>query len=40
LKKRIQSVPGCAQMVAIRFHGGGTEFYDQTWEPGDIVKVK
>jgi hypothetical protein len=35
----IQSLPGRAQMVAIRLYGAGTEFYDQTWKPDDIVKV-
>ena len=39
-KNWIQSIPGRAQMVAIRLYGAGTEFYDQTWRPDDIVKVK
>ena len=39
-KNWIQSIPGRAQIVAIRLYGAGTEFYDQTWKPDDIVKVK
>jgi len=27
-------------LVAVRLYGTGTEFYDQTWRPDDIVKVK
>jgi len=26
--------------VTIRLYGSGTEFYDQTWKPDDVVKVK
>jgi len=39
-KNWIQSIPGRAQIVAIRLYGAGTEFYDQTWKPDDVVKVK
>jgi len=24
----------------LRLYGSGTEFYDQTWKPDDVVKVK
>lgn len=27
-------------LVAFRLYGSGTEFYDQTWKPDDVVKVK
>jgi hypothetical protein len=27
-------------LVALRLYGTGTEFYDQSWKPDDIVKVK
>ena len=26
-------------LVTIRLYGTGTEFYDQTWKPDDVVKV-
>jgi hypothetical protein len=39
-KNWIQSIPGRAQLVAVRLYGAGTEFYDQTWKPGDLVKIK
>jgi hypothetical protein len=39
-KNWIQSIPGRAQIVAIRLYGAGTQFYDQTWKPDDVVKVK
>ena len=39
-KNWIQSIPGRAQIIAIRLYGAGTEFYDQTWKPDDVVKVK
>ena len=39
-KNWIRSIPGRAQMVAVRLYGTGTEFYDQTWKPDDIVRVK
>jgi hypothetical protein len=31
---------GKAFIVAIRLYGSGTEFYDQTWKPDDVVKMK
>lgn len=27
-------------LVCIRLYGSSTEFYDQTWKPDDVVKVK
>lgn len=29
-----------ALIVAIRLYGVGTEFYDKTWKPDDVVKMK
>jgi len=39
-KSWIQTLDGRAFIVAIRLYGVGTEFYDQTWKPDDVVKVK
>jgi len=39
-KNWIRSIPGRAQMIAVRLYGTGPEFYDQTWKPDDVVKVK
>jgi hypothetical protein len=36
----IQTLKGRAFLVCIRLYGSGTEFYDQTWKPDDVVKVK
>jgi hypothetical protein len=36
----IQTVEGRDFLVAFRLYGAGTEFYDQTWKPDDIVKVR
>jgi hypothetical protein len=36
----IQTVPNRAFLVTIRLYGTGTAFYDQTWKPDDVVKVK
>jgi hypothetical protein len=36
----IQTVNGRAFLVALRLYGTGTEFYDQSWKPDDVVKVK
>jgi hypothetical protein len=38
-KNWIQSIPGRAGMIAVRLYGAGTEFYDQTWRPDDVIKV-
>jgi hypothetical protein len=39
-KNWIQTLPGRAQLITIRLYGSGVEFYDQTWRPDDVVKVK
>ena len=39
-KNWLQTLKGRAYMVTIRLYGSGTEFYDQTWRPDDLVKVK
>ena len=39
-KSWIQTLKGKAFIVAIRLYGSGTEFYDQTWKPDDVVKMK
>jgi hypothetical protein len=39
-KSWIQTLRGKAFIVALRLYGSGTEFYDQTWKPDDVVKVK
>jgi hypothetical protein len=36
----IQTVEGRDFLIAFRLYGSGVEFYDQTWKPDDIVKVK
>jgi len=36
----IQTVPGRHFLAALRLYGTGVEFYDQTWKPNDVVKVK
>lgn len=36
----IQTVKGRAFLVTIRLYGTGVEFFDQTWKPDDVVKVK
>ena len=36
----IQTVKGRAVLIALRLYGSGVEFYDQTWKPDDVVKVK
>ena len=39
-KNWIQTLSGKAFIAAIRLYGSGTEFYDQTWKPDELVKVK
>ncbi|ODT19532.1 MAG: hypothetical protein ABS35_21465 [Kaistia sp. SCN 65-12] len=39
-KNWIQTAEGRDFLVAFRLYGTGTEFYDQTWRPDDVVKVK
>lgn len=36
----IQTVPSREFIAALRLYGARTEFYGQTWKPGDIVKVE
>lgn len=36
----IQTVPNRNFLATVRLYGTGTEFYDQTWKPDDVVKVK
>ncbi|WP_296667119.1 DUF1254 domain-containing protein [Demequina sp.] len=36
----IQTVPGRDFIVALRLYGTGLAFYDQTWRPDDIVRVR
>ena len=36
----IQTVNGRAVLIALRLYGTGVEFFDQTWKPDDVVKVK
>ncbi|MGI6853308.1 DUF1254 domain-containing protein [Mesorhizobium sp. 1B3] len=36
----IQTVEGRNFLATVRLYGTGTEFFDQTWKPDDLVKVK
>jgi hypothetical protein len=36
----IQTIPGRDFLVALRLYGTELAFYDQTWKPDDIVRVK
>jgi len=36
----IQTVSGRDFLVALRLYGTGVEFFDQTWKPDDVVKIK
>jgi hypothetical protein len=36
----IQTVDGRNYLVALRLYGTGVEFFDQTWKPDDVIKVK
>ncbi len=36
----IQTVPGRIFMAILRLYGAELPFYDQTWKPDDLVKVK
>lgn len=36
----IQTVSARNFLVALRLYGTGAEFFDQTWKPDDVVKVK
>ena len=39
-KNWMQTLKGRAYMITIRLYGSAVEFYDQTWRPDDVVKVK
>jgi hypothetical protein len=39
-KNWIQTIDGRDFMAAIRLYGTEIEFFDQTWKPDDIVKIK
>jgi hypothetical protein len=36
----IQTVGGRNFLVAVRLYGTGVEFFDQTWKPDDVVKIR
>jgi len=36
----IQTVDGRNFLAALRLYGTGVEFFDQTWKPDDLVKLK
>lgn len=36
----IQTVPGRHFLAALRLYGTGVEFFDQSWKPDDVIKVK
>ena len=36
----IQVVSGRNFIVALRLYGTGAAFFDQTWKPDDVVKIK
>ena len=36
----IQTVNGRNFLAAVRLYGTGVEFFDQSWKPDDVVKVK
>jgi hypothetical protein len=36
----IKTIPGRGFMLALRLYGATQPFYDQTWIPDDVVKVK
>lgn len=38
-KNWIQTVDGRDSMTVIRLYGTGTDFFDQTWKPDDVVRV-
>jgi hypothetical protein len=35
----IQTVDGRNFLVAFRLYGTGVEFFDQTWKPGDLLRI-
>ena len=36
----IQTIEGRAFLAGLRIYGSAVEFFDQTWKPDDIVKIK
>ncbi len=36
----IQSIEGRDMLTGLRIYGSGVEFFDQTWKPDDLVKLK
>jgi hypothetical protein len=36
----IQTVDGRDFMVVIRLYGADLDFFDQTWKPDDVVKIR
>lgn len=36
----VQTISGRNFLAAVRLYGTGVEFFDQTWKPDDVVKVK
>lgn len=36
----IQTIPGRDFLVAVRLYGAEHGFYDQTWKPDDVIKIK
>jgi len=36
----IKTIEGRAFITVIRLYGAGIEFFDQTWKPDDVVKLK
>jgi hypothetical protein len=36
----IQSIAGRDWLIGLRLYGSGVEFFDQTWKPDDVVKLK
>ncbi|HCE3719986.1 TPA: DUF1254 domain-containing protein [Vibrio parahaemolyticus] len=36
----IKTIPGRDFLTAIRLYGTGIEFFDQTWKPDDVLKIK
>ena len=36
----IQTVGGRNFLVALRLYGTGVEFFDQSWKPDDVIKIK
>jgi hypothetical protein len=36
----IQTIPGRNYLIALRLYGAEDAFYDQSWKPDDVVKVK